>query len=514
MASTTLRRAAARLLGAALLTGVLMGCQADELGYGPKHLREVSAQTKATMAKLGVETTAPVLMRIFKEENAFEVWRKDKAGRYVLVKSYEICKWSGNLGPKIREGDRQAPEGYYTITPALMNPNSQYYLAFNTGFPNAYDRSNGRTGTALMVHGACSSRGCYAMTDEQIQEIYAIARDAFRGGQRSFQLQAYPFRLTPENMARHWNDPNMPFWKMLKVGYDHFELTRMEPKVDVCGRRYVFNAKPKDGVEMSPVRDCPVLEVPEELRMAAERKAAEDEQKAMVIAQRLDGEKKAAEEREMMIAARKAEEIRVAEERRLLLQERGKALASLFGGSAEPAPAEATVAEGSVAETTATMAAAAPLPTTGPNGEPLPRRNPRVDTTALAMAPAEATQARTSSSMFSRLFSFGGEAASTDDGALAGSVATAAPTAGSDASAAVTAVVPTEPPAAAATAAVPTTAAPAAALPTGARPAAAAAAGAAPAGTTPAEAPAPAAVADATPPAPAKSSFWPFGSLF
>ena len=94
-----------------------------------------------------------------------------------------------------------------------------------------------------MVHGDCSSRGCYSMTDEQISEIYALGREAFFGGQRAFQVQAYPFRMTPDNMARHRNNPNMPFWKMLKDGNDHFEVTQAEPKVDVCEKRYVFDAQ-------------------------------------------------------------------------------------------------------------------------------------------------------------------------------------------------------------------------------------------------------------------------------
>jgi hypothetical protein len=122
-----------------------------------------------------------------------------------------------------------------------MNPNSNYYLAFNTGFPNAYDRAMGYSGSELMVHGDCSSRGCYAMTDEQIQEIYALARESFFGGQKAFQLQAYPFRMTALNMAKHRNNPNFAFWKMLKEGYDHFDATHQEPKVAVCDRHYVFD---------------------------------------------------------------------------------------------------------------------------------------------------------------------------------------------------------------------------------------------------------------------------------
>ena len=122
-----------------------------------------------------------------------------------------------------------------------MNPNSAYYLSFNTGYPNAFDREHGRTGSELMVHGTCSSRGCYAMTDDGIAEVYALARESFAGGQKAFQFQAYPFRMTAENMAKFRKDPNMPFWANLKQGADHFEVTKQEPKVAVCGGRYAFD---------------------------------------------------------------------------------------------------------------------------------------------------------------------------------------------------------------------------------------------------------------------------------
>ena len=140
-----------------------------------------------------------------------EIWKQRADGRYGLLKTYSICKWSGALGPKKKEGDRQAPEGFYTVTPAQMNPNSNYYLSFNIGYPNAYDRALGRTGSNLMVHGACSSAGCYSMTDEDAGEIFALARDAFRGGQRAFEIQAFPFRMTPENLAKHRDDPEHGF---------------------------------------------------------------------------------------------------------------------------------------------------------------------------------------------------------------------------------------------------------------------------------------------------------------
>ena len=218
---------------------------------------------------------SPILVRIFKQESELEVWKEDKNGQFALLKTFPICRWSGELGPKIKQGDRQAPEGFYTITPGLMNPNSNYYLAINTGFPNAYDRANGRTGAFLMIHGDCSSAGCYAMTDEQIGEIYALARESFFGGQKSFQIQAYPFKMTPLNMAKHRNSPNMAFWKMLKEGYDHFEVTRREPKVDVCERHYVFDAESSG--KFSASDHCPAYKVPEQIASAVREKQHRDE---------------------------------------------------------------------------------------------------------------------------------------------------------------------------------------------------------------------------------------------
>src|SRR6266516_2737478 len=181
-----------------------------------RHMQPLSESILAELKAKKMEQGSPILMRIFKEESELEVWKQDESGRFALLRTYPICRWSGELGPKIKAGDRQAPEGFYTITPGLMNPNSSRYLAINTGFPNAYDTANGRTGSFLMIHGDCSSAGCYAMTDEQIAEIYALAREAFFGGQKSFQLQAYPFRMTPLNIARHRNSPHLAFWKMIK----------------------------------------------------------------------------------------------------------------------------------------------------------------------------------------------------------------------------------------------------------------------------------------------------------
>jgi murein L,D-transpeptidase YafK len=254
----------------------LASCDTDSSpGVNGRHMQPLSDRLLADIESRNMAKESPILVRIFKEESELEVWKEDKTGRFALLRTYPICRWSGELGPKIKQGDRQAPEGFYTITPSLMNPNSNYYLAINTGFPNAYDRANDRTGQFLMIHGDCSSAGCYAMTDEQIAEIYSLARESFFGGQKSFQIQAFPFRMTPLNMARHRNSPHMAFWKMIKQGYDHFEVTRREPKVDVCDKHYVFNAETRG--KLTPAEQCPAYKVPQEIASAVHDKEHRDD---------------------------------------------------------------------------------------------------------------------------------------------------------------------------------------------------------------------------------------------
>ncbi|NEU13195.1 murein L,D-transpeptidase [Methylobacterium sp. BTF04] len=225
----------------ALMTA-LGACQDGTTGGGVplRALAPVSPKTLALMAQKGMSQSDPILIRAYKKEAEMEVWKRGASGQYALLKTFPICRWSGQLGPKTKTGDRQAPEGFYTVTPGQMNPNSSYYLSFDTGYPNAYDRANGRTGNYIMVHGTCSSSGCFAMTDESMGEIYALARDSFSGGQRALQFQSYPFRMTAANVAKFRNDPNAPFWKNLKEGSDYFEALREEPKVGLCGTHYVF----------------------------------------------------------------------------------------------------------------------------------------------------------------------------------------------------------------------------------------------------------------------------------
>ncbi len=277
------------VLSAALFAGALTPVRCfggDEQPARP--IPELPAELLSLFQQKNMARHSPIVLRIFKEEAELEVWKQDRTGHFELLKLYPICRWSGDLGPKLHEGDRQAPEGFYAVTPNLMNPRSSYYLSINTGFPNSFDKANNRDGSFLMVHGDCLSIGCYAMTDAQIAEIYTMAADTFLGGQPSFQIQAYPFRLTPVNLARHRTNPNMAFWKMLKIGNDHFETTHLEPRVDVCDRRYVFNARqPPNATKplvFDPAGPCPGFAVDAKIaRSALEKQHADEAEYAQLV---------------------------------------------------------------------------------------------------------------------------------------------------------------------------------------------------------------------------------------
>jgi murein L,D-transpeptidase YafK len=269
MGSPTRMKSRFFLISAVLAGLALSGCNESSINdFAPNPNKALPASLVQKIKAKGMTVGAPIMMRIIKDEHILEIWKQKTNGRYDLVTAYNICAWSGKLGQKKKQGDRQAPEGFYTIRPAQLNPKSKYFLAFDTGFPNAYDRSHGFSGSNLMVHGACSSSGCYSMTDASVQEIFAFARDALKGGQDGFVLQALPFRMTAEKMAYYAGDPNYPFWKMIKEGYDHFELTRQVPKVDFCEKKYVFNRTAVNGGTFSASAACPPSALPATLASA------------------------------------------------------------------------------------------------------------------------------------------------------------------------------------------------------------------------------------------------------
>ena len=289
-------------------------------GFLPKssdnrHNQPLSGLVQAGLRNMGSSPGEAMVIRIFKQEQVLEVWKRTNTGSFKLFKTYEICAYSGDLGPKMKEGDRQSPEGFYTITPGLMNPRSSYYLAFNTGFPNKFDRAHGRTGTDLMVHGDCSSRGCYAMTDQGIAEIYALARETFKGGNPSFQLQIFPFRMTAAKLAQQASSEHLSFWKDIKEGYDLFELTKTPPVWDVCDRQYIFNAA--GGGALNAMGPCPAV-----IHNAALTARQQADESAFV----------AAVENEAQKAARLAAEAERQAAAEAAAKARGEAIGGFFSG--------------------------------------------------------------------------------------------------------------------------------------------------------------------------------------
>lgn len=215
---------------------------------GKANLPEIRARVwpglERELDAFGLAANGDLFIRIFKEEKELEIWGVDiKTATYRKFKTYPVCAYSGKLGPKEREGDFQTPEGFYDVTEDRLHPASDYHLAFNIGYPNAYDQGLGRTGSFIMVHGACVSIGCFAMTNEGIEEIYLLVESALKGGQPAVPVHIFPFRMTDENMARHKDSQWTPFWTNLKEGYDLFELSGHPPQTQSQSRNYGFTGR-------------------------------------------------------------------------------------------------------------------------------------------------------------------------------------------------------------------------------------------------------------------------------
>jgi murein L,D-transpeptidase YafK len=219
---------AAALMGAALAFSV-----SHPDSPGVTRSREIDLR----LIEGGFQVGSPVLIRIFKQESELELWMQS-GDRFRLFATYPICFWSGGLGPKEREGDRQAPEGYYTVGAGQLHRIGRHPRSLNIGFPNAVDRSLGRTGSYILVHGGCTSIGCFAMTDAVMDEIYGVAEQALGNGQDEIQVQIFPFRMQDEAMAAHADSKWSDFWQNLKRGYDAFERTHVPPDVIACGGKY------------------------------------------------------------------------------------------------------------------------------------------------------------------------------------------------------------------------------------------------------------------------------------
>ena len=208
------------------------------------------------LAEKGLKLGSPILLRAFKSESEFEVWfRKDDG--YVLFATYPVCNWSGTLGPKLQEGDKQTPEGFYTISRPQIRHVGRWPRSLNLGFPNVFDKVQARSGSSILVHGGCSSVGCFAMTNAVIEEIYAFTEQALNGGQTFIPVHVFPFRMTQANLESQKMSPWLPFWTNLKEASDSFERTKRPPRISVCDGRYVVqDTAPEEGAGQGPLAAC------------------------------------------------------------------------------------------------------------------------------------------------------------------------------------------------------------------------------------------------------------------
>jgi murein L,D-transpeptidase YafK len=212
---------------------------------GTPHL----ASLEHRLSVKGLHAGEPVFIRLFKAESELELWMR-KGNRFVLFDIYPICHWSGTIGPKMREGDKQNPEGFYSARLRKLHLRGRWPRSLNLGFPNPYDKALARTGSYILIHGGCSSVGCFAMTDGVMEEIYTLVEKALKANQERIWVHAFPFRMTDANLARFQSSEWHEFWRNLKEGYDAFEATRLPPQISVCDNRYVVQqVSPEESAE-------------------------------------------------------------------------------------------------------------------------------------------------------------------------------------------------------------------------------------------------------------------------
>ena len=221
-------------------------------------LSTAAADREQRLAQKGMTAGSQMMLRIFKAESELELWLQ-KDGRFELFATYPICFWSGGLGPKLREGDKQAPEGLYSVGPNQLRRRGRWPRSFDIGFPNELDRARARTGSYILVHGGCTSTGCYAMTNPVMDEIYAIGTQALRQGQDRIPVHVFPFRMTEANLAQHAGSVWHPFWQNLREAYDAFERTRVPPAVSVCGRKYLVHEEARTIAGYAPEEATPAV---------------------------------------------------------------------------------------------------------------------------------------------------------------------------------------------------------------------------------------------------------------
>lgn len=207
------------------------------------------AELDRRLVARGMGLGNPIMIRIFKHEDELELWMR-KGERFELLATYPICMWSGVLGPKLSEGDKQSPEGFYAVGRRQLHRTGRWRRSLDLGFPNAFDKAHGRTGSYILVHGGCSSIGCFAMTNPVMEEIFTLAEAALRTGQQDIPVHVFPFRMTEAKLAEASQSPWHAFWTDLRPAYDLFEQARIPPQIRVCNKRYVIgDAAPSTACE-------------------------------------------------------------------------------------------------------------------------------------------------------------------------------------------------------------------------------------------------------------------------
>ena len=212
--------------------------RAEAIGLLPLPGTPNVGQLAERLAEKKMAMGNPILIRVFKASSELEVWMKS-GDTFELFATYPICNWSGTLGPKLTEGDKQSPEGVYTVSAQQLHLVGRHPRSLNLGFPNALDRQMSRTGSYILIHGGCSSVGCFAMTNPVIEEVYSLALAALnKGKQDALQVHVFPFRMTEDRLQAYAINEWYDFWRNLKDVSDSFERTHVPPNITICEGRY------------------------------------------------------------------------------------------------------------------------------------------------------------------------------------------------------------------------------------------------------------------------------------
>jgi murein L,D-transpeptidase YafK len=234
-----LRLSSFLLASPALFIPLIAAANAASKSWHPESVAAREAELAQEFAVKGLKLGSPVFIRVYKQTSEMELWVQ-QGPRYVHFKTYGICRWSGFLGPKFYEGDRQSPEGLYRITTSDLIVNRRWDRAMNINFPNSFDSMNGRGGSGILIHGGCGSIGCFAVQNESVEDVYGAVRAALKGGQAYVPVLALPFRFTSLAPEKEDTLQMSEFWADLRRADLLFERDKIPPAAWICDGRYLF----------------------------------------------------------------------------------------------------------------------------------------------------------------------------------------------------------------------------------------------------------------------------------